>query len=91
MLKALADARVPDEGLDLFGERYGRMATPSELPQALKEIYPLKELYVKRTNIPLKAAYTPEIVELCAADITRLAPMYHLLRKAADEGMAAEP
>lgn len=91
VLKALADARVPDEGLDLFGERYGRMATPPELPQALKEIYPLKELYVKRTNIPLKAAYTPEIVELCAADITRLAPMYHLLRKAADEGMAAEP
>ena len=91
VLAALTDARVPQEGLDIYGQRYSRMATPPGLPQALQEIYPLKELYIKRTNIPLMAAYTPEIVSLFAADLARLAPVYHLLRKAADEGMAAEP
>ena len=89
VMRALSAARVPEQGLELYGDRYRRMAIPPDLPQALQEIYPLKELYIKRTGIPLQAAYTSEIVNLCTQDIARLKPMYQLLRKAADEGMAA--
>jgi hypothetical protein len=64
------------------------MAVPDGLPQALKEIYPLKELYVKRTGVPLKTAYTPQLVRRCSEDVLRLKPLYGLLRGAADEGMA---
>jgi uncharacterized protein (TIGR02453 family) len=91
VMRVLADARVPDTGLDVYGQRYGRMGTPPELPQQLKELYPLRELYIKRTGVPLKVAYTSQITELFAADLLRLAPVYRLLRKAADEGMGAEP
>ena len=89
VLRVLQDIRVPDQGLDLYGDRYRRFAMPEGLPQALQEIYPLKELYIKRTGVPMQAAYTGEVVERCAADLVRLKPMYLLLRKAADEGLAA--
>lgn len=89
VLRALSQANVPQEGLEMFGGRYSRMAIPPGLPPALTELYPLKELYVKRTGVPLKAAYTPEIVDRCAQDVLRLKPLYHLLRRAADEGIAA--
>jgi uncharacterized protein (TIGR02453 family) len=89
VLAAFTEARVPEPGLNLYGERYRRMAVPPELPQTLQELYPLKELYVKRTDVPLKTAYTAELVEQCAADMVRLKPLYQLLRKASDEGIAA--
>ena len=89
VMQALTDAHIPDTGLELYGARYARMATPAHLPQALQEIYPLKELYIKRTGVPLRTAYTGAIVEQCAADMLRLKPVYQLLRKAADDGMAA--
>ncbi|MDD3214320.1 MAG: DUF2461 domain-containing protein [Eubacteriales bacterium] len=88
VLAALKEARVPDRNLEIYGDRYQRMNPPVELPQALQEIYPLKEIYIKRTGIPLKTAYTKDIVTLCSEDVLRLKPMYQLLRKAADEGMA---
>ena len=86
---AFAKARVPEPGLDLYGDRYQRMAIPPGLPQILQEVYPLKELYIKRTGVPLKAAYSSEVVERCSEDLLRLKPLYALFRKAADEGMAA--
>ncbi len=89
VLSALQEARIPDAGLDLYGARYSRMAMPADLPQALQEIYPLKELYVKRTAVPLRIAYTQEVLTRCAEDMLRLKPLYTLLRKAADDGMAA--
>ena len=84
-----AQAHVPQPGLDIYGERYQRMAVPLGLPETLAEIYPLKELYIKRTQVPLRVAYSPEVVERCSEDILRLKPLYQLMRKAADEGMAA--
>ena len=84
-----AQARVPEPGLELYGERYQRFAVPPGLPDTLAEIYPRKELYIKRTQVPQRVAYTHEVVERCSEDILRLKPLYQLLRKAADEGMAA--
>jgi len=89
VMNALRMARVPDKDLELYGDRYSRMAVPDGLAQTLKEIYPLKELYVKRTGVPLKTAYTPQLVRRCSEDVLRLKPLYVLLRGAADEGMAA--
>lgn len=89
VLKVLRDARVPAENLQIYGDRYARMAVPQQLPQVLQEIYPLKEIHVKRTNVPLSVAYTPEIVDLCSQDILRLKPLYTLLKEAVDLGKAS--
>ena len=89
VVKALTDARVPDEGLDIYGDRYQRMAIPPGLPQTLKEIYPCKEFYIKRTDVPLQTAYSKDLITRCSQDLLRLKPVYQLLRRAADEGMAA--
>lgn len=89
VLAALKEARVPDRNLEIYGDRYQRMTPPEEMPQALKEIYPLKEVYIKRTGIPMKTAYTKDLVTRCSEDVLRLKPLYLLLRKAADEGLAA--
>jgi len=84
-----AQAQVPAPGLDIYGERYQRMAVPPGLSETLAEIYPRKELYIKRTQVPIRVAYSLEVVERCSEDILRLKPLYQLMRKAADEGMAA--
>lgn len=89
IVKAFSSAKVPDQGLDIYGDRYQRMAIPPELPQTIQELYPLKELYIKRTGTPMKVAYTKELVERCSEDLLRLKPLYLMLRKAADDGMAA--
>lgn len=89
VLQALRQANVPDQGLDIYGDRYQRMALPAGMPQALQEIYPLKELYIKRVGIPMKTAYSEELVKRCSEDLIRLKPIYEMLRKAADDGMAA--
>ena len=89
VLAALQSARVPDEGLEVYGDRYSRISIPPDMPQALAELYPLKELYIKRTGVPIQTAFTQEIVERCSQDLLRLKPIYQLLRKAADEGKSA--
>ena len=88
-LRAFREARIPEQDLEIYGDRYQRMAVPDGLPQLLQEIYPLKELYIKRTGIPLQTAYSEALVERCSQDILRLKPLYLLLRRMADEGMAA--
>ncbi len=89
VLRAFREARIPEQDLEIYGDRYQRMAVPDGLPQLLQEIYPLKELYIKRTGIPLQMAYSEALVERCSQDILRLKPLYLLLRRMADEGMAA--
>ncbi len=89
VLRAFHEARVPDHNLEIYGDRYQRIAVPPGLPQLLQEIYPLKELYIKRTGISLQTAYTEALVEGCSQDLLRLKPLYLLLRKMADEGMAS--
>lgn len=88
MLSVLRECRIPDNGLLLLGDSYQRMKIPEELPKELVPYYPRKSIYIKRTDIPLKEAYRPEIIDLVSQDLLRLKPMYELLRAAADEGMA---
>ncbi|MEA5014221.1 MAG: DUF2461 domain-containing protein [Candidatus Limiplasma sp.] len=87
-LSALQESRLPQDGMLLYGDCYARMKIPPEVPEPLKPYYPRKAIYIKRTDVPLSKAYTPEIAHLAAEDFLRLKPMYHLLRAAADEGMA---
>jgi len=86
---ALREARLPDGDFTLQGDRYVRMAVPETLPPELQEIYPRKELYVARRGVPMKTAYSRDVVTRCSEDLLRLKPLYLLLRKAADEGIAA--
>lgn len=86
--KVLRQCGLPDETLQIYGDRYQRMKPPAGLPVELAMLYPCKELYIKRTGVSVSEAYKPQIVDLVAQDFLRLAPMYHMLRRAADEGMA---
>lgn len=79
---------IPDESLQIYGDRYKRMPLPPGLPKELEALYPAKEIYVKRVGTPLSLCYTSELVEIVSRDYLRLKPLYGLLRAAADEGMA---
>lgn len=87
-LSVLEKCRLPEEGFLLYGDCYQRMKAPAGLPMALAPYYPRKSLYIKRTDVPLRAAYSGDIIDLVSRDYLRLKPMYELLRAAADEGMA---
>lgn len=86
--RALRQSRVPDENLLLLGERYQRMKPPPGVPLELAMLYPCKDLYIKRCNVPFQTCYRPELAEALKKDFVRLKPMYRLLREAADEGAA---
>lgn len=86
--KALRQSGLPDETLPILGERYQRMKPPPGMPVDLAMLYPVKDLYIKRSNIPFKCCYQPELTELVKKDFIRLRPMYTLLRSIADEAMA---
>ena len=88
VLRVLKQCGIPDETLHIYGDRYVKMKPPAGMPAELAMLYPCKELYVKRIGTPLRECYKPEIVDLVSQDFLRLAPLYHLLRRAADEGMA---
>ncbi|MFH1512844.1 MAG: DUF2461 domain-containing protein [Bacillota bacterium] len=86
---ALKQARIPDKGFSIDGERYQRIKIPESVPKELKELYTHKSLYLCRQGISLTDAYSGHIVELCAQDYLRLKPLYKLFRELADTGKAA--
>lgn len=95
MLKKPAEVRrvlrqcgIPDETLHIYGDRYKSMKPPEGMPADLAMLYPCREIYVKRVGVPLAESYRPEIIDRVSEDFLRLRPLYLLLRKAADEGMA---
>ncbi len=88
VLGLLRRSGIPDDHLLIFGDRYKRMQPPVSLPKALEELYPCKEIYVKRVGTPLSLCYQKELADIVARDYLRLKPLYGLLRSAADEGMA---
>lgn len=88
VLTALRQSGVPDKDLLVLGERYQRMKPPDGMAAALAMLYPAKDLYIKRDNVPVSLCYQREIAELVKKDFIRLKPMYKLLRSVADEGMA---
>ena len=86
--KVLRQCGIPDDTLHIYGDRYRSMKPPAGMPADLAMLYPCKEIYVKRVNTPLTLAYQPELIDVVSQDMLRLKPLYHLLRNAADEGMA---
>lgn len=86
--KVLRKCGIPDETLRIYGDRYVKMKPPEGMAAELAMLYPHKELFIKRCGVPLSECYKPEIVQHVSQDFLRLAPMYHLLRQAADEAKA---
>ncbi len=86
--KVLRQCGIPDDTLHIFGDAYQRMKPPAGLPVDLAMLYPLKEIYVQRVNIPFELCYQGRLTEMVAKDFLRLKPLYLLLRSCADEGMA---
>lgn len=86
--RVLRQCGIPDDTLHIYGDAYQRMKPPVGLPVDLAMLYPLKEIYVQRVNIPFESCYQSSLTELVSKDFLRLKPLYLLLRSCADEGMA---
>ncbi|MBE5802529.1 MAG: DUF2461 domain-containing protein [Clostridiales bacterium] len=86
--RVLRQCGIPDQDLVLSGDRYQRMKPPPGMSLELAMLYPLKDLYVQRANISFDTCYRSDLCDIVAKDYLRLKPLYHLLRAAADEGMA---
>lgn len=66
--------------LKLEGERYKRMAVPEELHPALRDIYPMKELFITRQHAKQEWAFGQELLPELEKDYQAMAPFYQLLR-----------
>lgn len=86
--RILRQCGLPDAQLPISGSIYQRMKPPPGMPVDLAMLYPLKEFYLQRVNIPFETCYRSDLSELIAKDFLRLKPLYLLLRSVADEGMA---
>ena len=86
--QVLRSSGLPDENLPVYGDRYVKLKPPAGMAADLAMLYPCKEIYIKRINVPLQVAYTPELLDAVSRDLLRLKPMYRLLRNAADVGMS---
>ena len=89
VLEAFKQARLPDKAFSIDGDIYKKLKIPDGVPEALRNYYIHKELYICRRGISLADAYTPRITKLCADDYLRLKPLYTLFRQLADTGKAA--
>ncbi|MBN1778229.1 MAG: DUF2461 domain-containing protein [Clostridiales bacterium] len=89
MLDALTKAGIPDEMFSIDGGVYQKKEIPEGVPDALKDFYPHKELYLCRRGISLSDAYSGNIARQCGQDYLRLKPLYTLFRNLADLGRAS--
>jgi hypothetical protein len=88
VLEALRKSRLPGKDLLVDGRRYQRMKPPEGMALPLALLYPMKEMFIQRVNVPFGKVYTPEILEMVRKDFVRLKPMYKLLCSVADEANA---
>ena len=86
--RVLTQSGIPDDTLHIYGDRYARMKPPDGMPLNLALLYPMKEIYVKRIGTSLSECYKPELVDIVSKDFLRMKPLYHLLRRADDDGIA---
>ena len=86
--RVLRQCGIPDDTLHIYGDAYQRMKPPAGMPVDLAMLYPLKEVYVQRVNVPFETCYQRGLTDMVAKDFLRLKPLYLLLRSCADEGMA---
>ena len=88
VLEALRKSRLPGKDLLVDGRRYQRMKPPEGMALPLALLYPMKEMFIQRVNVPFGKIYTPEILDMVRKDFLRLKPMYKLLCSVADEANA---
>lgn len=84
-LKKCAFGKKDDPLILSLDERYRSLKPPPGLTPDLAALYPVRTLSVIRQE-ELSAIYKPELPEMILNDYERLAPLYRLMRAAADEG-----
>ena len=86
--RVLKQCGLPGEPFNMRVSQYRNVKPPPNIPPALSALYPMREFYVDRRDVPLSACYTPELTRMVKEDFLRLKPLYLLLRQAADDGLA---
>lgn len=66
--------------LSIGGEKHRRISIPEGLQPALRDFYPLKEIYITRGNPNREWIYSRELLDRLSRDYRLLTPFYQLLR-----------
>lgn len=64
----------------LFPKSYRRMAIPESVPEALRELYPLKGFYFEKSLSDFGLIKSPALADEVIAGYRRMAPLYRLFR-----------
>lgn len=72
------------------GSHFRRIEVPAAVPERLRPWYTSKELYIARENPRMEWAYQPGLPQRLLKDFRTMAPIYRLLRGAADEVLERE-
>ena len=84
VMHLISSCDLPERGLAFGGRQFKRIDVPANIPAMLQPWYRAKEIYVAKAEPDYHLIYQPELVSALAEDFTALAPIYHLLRGAAD-------
>jgi len=72
------------ERFSIKGTAYKRMAVPDTLPDTLRPIWPLKDIYTEHSESSPAAAFQPSLPQTLASDFQAITPFYQLLRDAVE-------
>ena len=67
------------------GSNWKRMEIPASVPPELHDWYTLREVYIGRGHPDMGLMHDPRLADVVLEDFRKLAPVYELLRGAADE------
>ena len=84
VMHLISSCDLPERGLAFGGRQFKRIDVPANISAMLLPWYRAKEIYVAKAEPDYHLIYQPELVSALAEDFTALAPVYHLLRGAAD-------
>ena len=73
-------APLKEQGLQIEGDAFKRMALPDGLRKELEPLYSLKELYVSRAEPQHEWAFSDRLLKELIKDYRAMAPFYQLLR-----------
>jgi len=85
--RILTGVNFPANDLRPSGTNWKRMDIPANIPPELHDWYTLREVYIGRAHPDRALLHDPRLADAVLADFQKLAPVYQLLRGAADEAL----
>ena len=90
MLKMIRKMHMPERGLIFGGTTFKRIEIPAGIPETLKMLYSVRELYILKREAVYASAFSDAVIREVKSDFQAMAPLYRLLRGYADEVNSTE-